>query len=123
MPLLFIIYNLGISYGVGHLQLEKRFYFLLFITLINIFIFKKRLYKHHLLALLIALIGLIPIYLSFFSFLDNNRYYILYDILLLFGSFRYSIYLVLIKYLILYQQMYVHLLLLYQGFFPLYILF
>ena len=116
MPLLLIIYNLGIAYGVGHPQLEKRVYFLLFITLINLFVFKKQLYKHHALALVIALIGLIPIYLSFFSFLDDS-YYILYDILLLIGSFCYSIYLVLIKYLTLNKQMFVLLLLLYQGIF------
>ena len=40
MPFLIIAYNLGIAYGVKHPQLEKRVYFLFFITLINIFIFK-----------------------------------------------------------------------------------
>ena len=39
MPILIISYNLGIAYGVGYPQLEKRVYFLFFITLINIFIF------------------------------------------------------------------------------------
>ena len=115
MPLLLILYNLGIAYGVKHPQLEKRVYFLLFITIINVFIFKKQLYKHHKLALIITFIGVIPIYLSFFLYLDKDKYSILYDILLLVGSFCYSVYLVLIKYLTLNKQMFVLLLLLYQG--------
>ena len=115
MPLLLILYNLGIAHGVKHPQLEKRVYFLLFITLINMFIFKKQLYKHHKLALIITFIGVIPIYISFFLYLDNDKYSILYDILLLVGSFCYSVYLVLIKYLTLNKQMFVLLLLLKQG--------
>ena len=46
MPFLLIAYNMSIAYGVKHPQLEKRVYFLLFITLINIFIFKKQIYRH-----------------------------------------------------------------------------
>ena len=43
MPLLLIIYNIGIAFGVEYPQLEKRVYFLLFFTLINIFLKKENL--------------------------------------------------------------------------------
>ena len=115
MPFLIIAYNLGIAYGIKHPQLEKRVYFLFFITLINVFIFKKQLFKHQKLALFITLIGVIPIYTAFGLYLNTKEYFIFYDILLLIGSFCYSIYLVLIKYLTLNKQMPVFLLLLYQG--------
>ena len=115
MPFLIIIYNMSIAYGVKHPQLEKRVYFLLFITLINVFIFKKQIYKHQKLALIITLIGIIPIYTSFFVYLDTNIYKVHFDIILFTGSLCYSIYLVFIKYLTLNKQMSVFLLLLYQG--------
>ena len=54
MPLLLIIYNMGIAYGVGHQELEKRVYFLFFITLINVFILKKQIYRHQKLALVMC---------------------------------------------------------------------
>ena len=112
MPFLIIIYNMSIAYGVKHPQLEKRVYFLLFITLINVFIFKKQIYKHQKLALIITLIGIIPIYTSFFVYLDTNIYKVHFDIILFTGSLCYSIYLVFIKYLTTNKQMSVFLLLL-----------
>ena len=115
MPLLIITYNLGIAYGVGYPQLEKRVYFLFFITLINIFIFKKEIYRHQKLALMITVIGIIPIYVSFGIFLNKNEYNILYDIFLFIGSFCYSVYLVFIKYLTINKQLAVLRLLFYQG--------
>ena len=115
MPFLIIVYNMSIAYGVKHPQLEKRVYFLLFITLINVFIFKKQIYKHQKLALIITLIGIIPIYTSFFVYLDTNIYKVHFDIILFTGSLCYSIYLVFIKYLTTNKQMSVFLLLLYQG--------
>ena len=83
----------------------------------NIFIFKKQIYRHQKLSLLITIIGIIPIYLSFSLFLDKELYSFIYDIFLLIGSFCYSVYLVLIKYLTLEKRMSVFLLLLYQGIF------
>ena len=115
MPFLIIVYNMSIAYGVKHPQLEKRVYFLLFITLINVFIFKKQIYKHQKLALIITLIGIIPIYTSFFVYLDTKIYKVHFDIILFTGSLCYSIYLVFIKYLTTNKQMSVFLLLLYQG--------
>ena len=117
MPFFFIAYNIGIAFGVGYPQLEKRVYFLFFITLMNIFIFKKQIYRHQKLSLLITIIGIIPIYLSFGLFLDKKLYSFIYDIFLFIGSFCYSVYLILIKYLTLEKRMSVFLLLLYQGVF------
>ena len=115
MPFLLILYNMSIAYGVKHPQLEKRVYFLFFITLINVFIFKKQLYKHHKLALIITVIGVIPIYTAFGVYLKKEDYNVLYDVFLFLGSFCYSVYLVFIKYLTLNKQMPVFLLLFYQG--------
>ena len=115
MPFLLILYNMSIAYGVKHPQLEKRVYFLFFITLINVFIFKKQLYKHHKLALIITVIGVIPIYTAFGVYLKKEDYNVLYDVFLFLGSFCYSVYLVFIKYLTLNKQVPVFLLLFYQG--------
>ena len=115
MPLLFIIYNFGIAFGVGHPQLEKRVYFLFFITLINIFIFKKQIFRHQKFALVITIIGIFPIYLSFGLYLDTESYFIFYDIFLFIGAFCYSVFLVFIKYLTLNKEMSVFLLLFFQG--------
>ena len=115
MPFLIIIYNLSIAYGVKHPQLEKRIYFLFFITLINVFFLKKQIFRHHKLSLLITAIGMIPIFLAFGLYLVKKDYYFIYDITLFFGSFAYSLYLVFIKYLTNNKEMSVFLLLLYQG--------
>ena len=56
MPLFWIAYNLGIAYCVGHQQLEKRIYFLFFFTLIYAIFFKKQIYRHQKLALIITII-------------------------------------------------------------------
>ena len=115
MPIFLITYNLGIAYAVGYPQLEKRAYFLFFFTLFNIFIFKKPIFRHQKLALLITIIGIIPIYVSFGVFLDRDNYYISNDIFLFIGSFCYSIYLVFIKYLATNLQIVVLRLEFYQG--------
>ena len=115
IPLFFILYNLGIAYGVKHPQLEKRIYFLFFFTLINYVLFKKRIYRHQKLSLLIALIGIIPFYIAFGLYLDLDEYNYFYDLFLLIGSFGYSVFLVSIKYLTHNKGISVFLLLLYQG--------
>ena len=117
MPFLLIFYNLGIAYGVKHPQLEKRIYFLFFITLINIFIFKKQIFSHQKLSLIITAIGIIPIFVAFGVYLNIENYSVFYDIILLVGSFCYSLYLVFIKYITLNRGMNVFLLLLFQGLF------
>ena len=76
---------------------------------------KKQIYKHQKLSLIITAIGVIPVIISFFVFLNNEDYNFYYDITLLIGSFFYSLYLVFIKYITLNKGMSVFLLLLIQG--------
>ena len=115
IPLLFILYNLSIAYGVKHPQLEKRIYFLFFFTLINIFLFKKQIYRHQKFSLLITFIGIIPIFIAFWVYLNYDEYNYIYDLILLIGSFGYSLYLVSIKFLTHNKSVSVFLLLLVQG--------
>ena len=115
MPLLVISYNLGIAYGVGHQQLEKRIYFLYFFTLIYAIFFKKQIYRHRKLALIITAIGAIPLYTAFGVYLNVDDYDVLYDIILFVVSFLFSLYLVAFKYLTHNKGISVFLLLLYQG--------
>ena len=115
MPILVICYNLAIGYAVGYPQLEKRIYFLFFFTLINILFFKKPIYRHQKLALLITIFGAIFIYISFGLSLNTDNYYILYDIFLFLGSFLFSLYLVSFKYLTFNKSFSLFLLLLYLG--------
>ena len=115
IPILWIGYNLAIAYGVGYPQLEKRIYFLFFFTLINVRIFKRQIYRHQKLALILTLIGAIPLFTAFGIYFDPNKYYIIYDIGLFIGSFFYSLFLASIKYLTLNKSYSAFLLLLYQG--------
>ena len=115
MPLAMITYNLSIAYAIGHQTLEKRIYFLFFVTVLNIIVFKKRIFRHQKLALIISAIGIIPILISFALFLKVDQYDIIYDIIIFIGGFCFALYLILIKYLTLNKRMNVFLLLLYQG--------
>ena len=115
ISLLWISYNLAIAYAVGYPQLEKRIYFLFFFTLINIYIFKRQIYRHQKLALILTLIGAIPLFTAFGLYFDSNKYNIIYDIGLFIGSFFYSLFLASIKYLTLNKSYSAFLLLLYQG--------
>ena len=77
--------------------------------------FKKRIFRHQKLALIISAIGIIPIIVSFGLFLKVDQYDIIYDIIIFIGGFCFALYLILIKYLTLNKRMNVFLLLLYQG--------
>jgi hypothetical protein len=90
MPFLLILYNMSIAYGVKHPQLEKRVYFLIFIILINVFIFKKQLYKHHKLALIITVIGVIPIYTAFGVYIFIFRFLLLFCIFSFYKIFNFK---------------------------------
>jgi len=67
--------------------------------LFNIFMFKKPIYSHQKFSLGIGFIGMAIIFTVFFFYLDYARYEYIYDVLLFFGSFLYSLYLVLVKYM------------------------
>ena len=99
MSIIITMYNVLKGYGTKHPTLEKRLYFLFFFCLINIFLFKKPIYSHQKLSLGIGFIGMAIIFTVFFFYLDYARYEYIYDVLLFFGSFLYSLYLVLVKYM------------------------
>jgi len=99
MSIIITLYNVLKGYGTGHKTLEKRLYFLFFFCLINIFLFKKPFYRHQKFALAIAFVGMVMIFALFFIYLDKSNYDYIYDVLLFFGSFLYSLYLVLVKYM------------------------
>ena len=98
MSIIITAYNILKGYGAKHPSLEKRLYFLFFFCLINIFFFKKPFYSHQKFSLGIGAIGMAIIFTMFFIYLPGNYEYI-YDVLLFFGSFLYSLYLVLVKYM------------------------
>jgi len=99
MSIIITLYNVLKGYGTGHKTLEKRLYFLFFFCLINIFLFKKPFYRHQKFALAIAFVGMVMIFALFFIYLNISNYDYIYDVLLFFGSFLYSLYLVLVKYM------------------------
>ena len=99
MSIIITLYNVLKGYGTGHKTLEKRLYFLFFFCLINIFLFKKPFYRHQKFALAIAFVGMVMIFALFFIYLNKSNYDYIYDVLLFFGSFLYSLYLVLVKYM------------------------
>ena len=99
MSLIITLYNVLKGYGTGHKTLEKRLYFLFFFCLINIFLFKKPFYRHQKFSLSIAFVGMVIIFALFFIYLNKSNYDYIYDVLLFFGSFLYSLYLVLVKYM------------------------
>ena len=98
MAFILTLYNAIKAYATGHPQLEKRLYFLFFFTLFNIFILKREIFIHQKLSLAIAALGMAILFITYFKFLDK-KYNCLYDVILLFGSFFYSLYLFLVKYL------------------------
>jgi hypothetical protein len=99
MSIIITMYNVLKGYGTKHPTLEKRLYFLFFFFLINVFMFKKPIYSHQKFSLGIGLVGMAIIFTVFFFYVDYARYEYIYDVLLFFGSFLYSLYLVLVKYM------------------------
>ena len=116
MAFILTVYITIKGYATGHPQLEKRLYFLFFFTLFNIFILKKETFIHQKLSLGIALLGMSILFTYFFCNLTKDYIYI-YDVLLLFGSFFYSLYLFLIKYLTVNYAMSPFLVILFIGIF------
>ena len=99
MSLIISSYNILKGYAAKHPTLEKRLYFLFFFTLINLLIFKKPIYRHQIVSLTIGGIGMVMIFGVFFYYNLGDKYEYIYDVLLFFGSFLYSLYLVLVKYM------------------------
>ena len=99
MSILNSIYNLVKGYAYGYSILDCRIYLLYFFPLINIYIFKKQIYKHQKFALFIVFIAMIIIFALYFIYLDYEKYVYIYDILLFFGTILSALYLVLVKYM------------------------
>ena len=94
MSILFTTYNIIKGYAIEHPILEKRLYYLFIFTLINVFLFKKQIYNHQKFALGFALVGMMMIFTIFFVYQDCSKYQYIYDILMVFASILYSLYLV-----------------------------
>ena len=77
---------------------EQRLYFLLFIPLFSKFILKENMLRHHYFSLLIAIIGIILLFIPVCLKINLND--IVPNVLNFIGSISYSLFLVLIKYLL-----------------------
>lgn len=99
MSFILTAYTVIKGYALKNKTLEKRLYFLFFISVFNWPILKIKIFRHQIFSLMIALFGLVLLFGIFFFdiFYRDKQYYYKYDILLLFGSFFYSLYLVLTK--------------------------
>ena len=99
MSFILTIYTIIKGYAMNNKTLEKRLYLLFFITIFNKPFLKLEIYKHQKFSLCIAGLGLAILFIVFFFevFQYNLQYNVIYDILLLIGSFFYSLYLVLAK--------------------------
>ena len=97
MSLILTLYTIIKGYALMATTIEKRIYFLFFISIFNIPILKIPIYNHRGLSLAIASLGLGFLILAY---IFANKYYCIdIDILLFVGSIFYSLYLVLVKYL------------------------
>ena len=105
MSVIITIYNIIKGYATMHRLLEKRLYFLFFFLLINRILYKNNIYSHQKLSIGIVFIGMALIFAMFFAYMDFDQYDYIYDILLLIGSLFYSLYLVLVKDLTVYNSM------------------
>lgn len=97
MSIILTLYTIVKGYALMATTIEKRIYFLFFISILNIPILKIPIYIHQKLSLGIAFLGLSFLIIAFVT---SNKYFCIdIDILLLVGSIFYSLYLVLAKYL------------------------
>ena len=97
MSIILTLYTIIKGYALMATTIEKRIYFLFFISILNIPILKIPIYIHQKLSLGIAFLGLSFLIIAFVT---SNKYFCIdIDILLLVGSIFYSLYLVLAKYL------------------------
>ena len=97
MAIILTFYTIVKGYALMATTIEKRIYFLFFISILNIPILKIPIYFHQKLSLGISFFGLGFLIIAFIT---SNKYFCIdIDILLLIGSFFYSLYLVFAKYL------------------------
>ena len=84
-------------YSMERTVFEKRLYFIFFISLLSKYILKENIYKHQILSMTIAILGLIILFVPVTFVIKKND--IAINIINLFSSAAYSLFLVLIRYL------------------------
>ena len=84
-------------YSMGKTVFERRLYFLFFIALFSKFILKNDIFKHQILSMSIAFVGLIILFIP--TSLKINENDILINIISFFSSITYTLFLVMIKHL------------------------
>ena len=96
MSILLSIYIICNSFSFGRTVLEKRIFYLFFISIFSRCILKSKIYKHQILSLSLSFIGLIILFLPFLSKIKNDDIPI--NICNILSAVFYSFFLVLIKY-------------------------
>ena len=97
MAFLLTIYITIYSYSNNKNLIEKRLYYLFFISIFSKLILKSEIYRHQILSLSIALIGIILLIFPASKKIKKNE--IIINICNIFSGIFYSLFLVLIKYL------------------------
>ena len=97
--------------------IEKRTGFIIFVPLFSLYILKKRLYKHHLIALIFTLLGAMIIFITRFILGISVKRDIIYHLINIFFSSFFFFFLVLIKYLMIKYFISPYNFLLYDGIF------
>ena len=88
----------GQVYAINFPVIDCRFYEILFISFLSKLILKNEIYCHQKLSIFISFIGFIFLFIPIVS-LITTRYDILVNIILIFNSLSYSLFLVLLKYI------------------------
>ena len=97
--------------------IEKRTGFIIFVPLFSLYILNKRLYKHHLIALIFTLLGAMIIFITRLILGVSIKEDIIYHLINIFFSSFFSLSLVLIKYLMIKYIISPYNFLLYDGIF------
>ena len=84
-------------YSMERTIFEKRLYFLFFIALFSKFLLKNEIFKHQILSMSIAVIGIIILFVPVSLIIQKKDIFL--NILNFFSSMSYSLFLVMIKYL------------------------
>ena len=112
----FLLHYLAKIGEVGVL-IEKRTGFIIFVPLFSLYILNKRLYKHHLIALIFTLLGAMIIFITRLILGVSIKEDIIYHLINIFFSSFFSLSLVLIKYLMIKYIISPYNFLLYDGIF------
>lgn len=97
MSILLSIYIICNCYSYGKIVFEKRLYYLFFISIFSRCILKNQIFRHQILSLTLAFIGLIILFLPVIQMIKIED--ISLNIFNIFSAAFYSLFLVLVKYL------------------------